>query len=335
MNAWLALTSALNQTMVDHAPGWTDRNDADPGTAMLEIMAYLAEGLRLHRGVVDDGSSVASRLLRALDADADPESIVVRVNGERWQRVRALADAEPGARVFTLDDATGVIAFGDGAHGRVPERGSTISARYRDAVGGEGNTSVTVRSTWPLPRRVCTIALCDEGTIRMEACVILHETWSGKKRPRFFAGRLLTTDTFVEEQEYHLGKHRQHLQTLHGSGVVHGLQVETGAGGETITVQPGLAIDGLGRELHVDEEVTVTVPSTSLSPAWIVVEYVERSVDPVPVSTDGSLEPSRIEEGHHIVVAIDSRVSGVAVARLIREQDGWRVDSSFLPARPH
>jgi hypothetical protein len=300
---------------------------------MLEIMAYLAEGLRAHRGVVDDGSSVASRIVHVLDAYDDPEPIVVRVNGERWLRVRTLADAGPDARIFTLDDATGVIAFGDGVHGRVPEWGSTIFARYRNQVGGEGNTSVIVRSTWPLPRRACTIALREEGTIQLEACVLLYESWSGKKRPRFFLGRLLTTDDFVEEHEYHMGKHRHHLQTLHGSGIVHGLQVETETGGETITVQPGLAIDGHGREIYVNESVTLTVPSESLSPAWIVVEYVERSIDPVPVSTDGSMEPSRIEEGCHIIVSSNCE-SGVAVARLIREQDGWRVDSSFVPARP-
>jgi hypothetical protein len=334
MNDWLALTTALNQTMVDHAPGWIARPDADPSITMLAIMAYLAEGLQSHRGVVNDASSVASRVVQALSAYDDPEPVVVRVNGERWQRVRTLADAEPDARIFTLDDATGVIAFGDGVHGRVPERGSTISARYRNEVGEEGNTSVTVRSTWPLPRRGYTIALREEGTIQLKACLILHESWSGQKRPRFFSGRRLTTDDFVEEQDYHLGKHRHHLQTLHGSGIVHGLQVQTRTGGETITVQPGLAIDGHGREIHVNEEVTLAVPSKSLSSAWIVVEYVERSVDPVPISTDGNMEPSRIEEGCRIIVASNSCESGVAVARLIREQDGWRVDSSFVPAHP-
>jgi hypothetical protein len=212
MNEWLALTKALNQTLVDHAPGWTDRNDADPGITMLEIMAYLAEGLRVHRGMVDNGSSVASRIVQLLAAYEDPGPIVVRVSGEQWQRVRALAETEPGAPVFTLDEATGVVAFGNGEHGRVPERGSMISVRYGDEVSQKGNASVTVRSTWPLPRRAWTIALREQGTVQLEAGVILHESWSGKKRPRFFLGRHLTADDFVDEQEYHLGKHRHHLQ---------------------------------------------------------------------------------------------------------------------------
>jgi hypothetical protein len=335
MNDWLTLAKALNRTMMDHAPGWTDRNDADPGITMLKIIAYLAEGLRLHRGALDDSSSVASQIVHALDPYDGAEPIAVRVNGERWQRVRSLAGAAPGARVFTFDEATGVITFGDGVHGRVPERGSTIFARYRDEVGEEGNTSVNVRSTWPFAPRAWMIRLREEGTIQLEACVILHEHWSGKKRPRFFAGRLLTSGDFVEEQEYHLGKHRHHLQMLHGSGIVHGLQVEAGTGGETIRVQPGLAIDRHGREIYVDAEVTFAVPSDFLSPTWIVVEYVERPADPVPAS-DGSVEsPSRLEEGCHIIVANDCSESGVAVARLIREQDGWCVDPSFVPKRPH
>jgi hypothetical protein len=105
-------------------------------------------------------------------------------------------------------------------------------------------------------------------------------------------------------------------------------------GGERIIVQPGLAIDSHGREIHINEELTITVPSASLSPAWVVVQYVERFVNPVPVSTDGSMEPTFIEEGCNIIVASSSCENGVAVARLVREQDGWRIDSSFVPARP-
>jgi hypothetical protein len=332
MNDWRALTQAVARTMAHLAPGWTDRNDADPGITLLEMLAYLAEGLQRERGVVDDGSSAASRIIQALDDYDHAEPIVVRVNGERWQHIATLADAQPEARVFTLDEATGTVTFGDGVRGRMPEPGSTISARYRRSGGAHGNESIAVRTAWPLPSRAYRISLREEGTVQLEACVILSENWSGRKRPRFFSGRLLTVDDFIEEQQYHLKKHRRHLQTLHGSGIVQGLRVE--AAGDTITIQPGLAIDGHGREIYLDEEVTLTVPSDSKSPAWIVVEYAERTVDPVPISTDGSTEASRIEEGCHVIVASGPCESGVAVARLIREQEGWHVDSSFLPARP-
>jgi len=56
MNEWLTLTDTLSHTMRVHAPGWTDRNDADPGITMLEMLAFLAEGLRYRRGIVVGGS---------------------------------------------------------------------------------------------------------------------------------------------------------------------------------------------------------------------------------------------------------------------------------------
>jgi hypothetical protein len=149
MSDLLPLTQALDRTMRDHAPGWTDRNDADPGITMLEILAYLAKELQFHRGPVAGGSGASSRIVQALDAYEDDDPIVVRVNGEQWERVRAIGDAPPDASVFTFDETTGIIAFGDGVHGRVPERGSTISARYQTGGGAEMRTSFTVRSTWP------------------------------------------------------------------------------------------------------------------------------------------------------------------------------------------
>ncbi len=333
MSDLLHLTTALARTMRDHAPGWTDRNDADPGITMLEMLAYLAEALQFRRGLVAGGSGAASRIVQAVDAYEDDEPIVVRVNGKRWERVRAIADAPPDAGVFTLDETTGVIAFGDGVHGRVPERGSSISARYRAGGGEREETSIAVRSTWPLAHREFRITLRDAGTLQLERCVMLYETGSAKKRTRFFSGKLLTADDLAAEQQYHLGNHRDHLRMFHGSGIVQGLQVETGTGGDTIVVRRGVAIDGEGREICLDADVTLTVPAGSQSPALILVEYAERPVDPVPVSTGGGTEPSRIEEACRIMIASDSGDRGVAVARIVQEQGGWRLDPAFVPAR--
>lgn len=68
MNDWLTLTEALSRTMRAHAPEWTDRNEADPGITMLEILAYLAEGLRFHVGAVPGGAPAAARIVEALSA---------------------------------------------------------------------------------------------------------------------------------------------------------------------------------------------------------------------------------------------------------------------------
>jgi hypothetical protein len=70
------------------------------------------------------------------------------------------------------------------------------------------------------------------------------------RRLNYFSGRLLTAEDFATEQSYWLGKHRSHGRHLHGSGIVCGLRVTpSGPGG--VTVEPGLAIDGLGREIVV------------------------------------------------------------------------------------
>jgi hypothetical protein len=232
--------------------------------------------------------------------------------------------------VFTLDESTGTIRFGDGVHGRIPEPGSTISARYRDGNSAEGN--IAVKAKWPLPQRDYRIAVREVGTIRLEACVILSECWSGKKRPRFFDGRMLTADDLQQDQQYHIGKHRHHLRTLHGSGVVDGLQVSVATGGTTISIEPGSAIDGEGREIYVCERVNLAIPLNTQSPAWIVVEYVERLIDPVTIAPEGA-EASRIEEGCNIVLASAESRDAVTIARLVREQNAWRVDTTFVPRR--
>ncbi len=134
-------------------------------------------------------------------------------------------------------------------------------------------------------------------TTDLETHVPLAESWSGTKRPNYFSGRLLSAGDLAEEQNYLLETHRRHLRTLHGFGIVLGLQVSADAQGETITIEPGLAIDARGREVQLNERLTLLVPKDTASPVLVAVEYSERFVDPVPVGQDATSEPSRIEEG--------------------------------------
>ena len=72
------------------------------------------------------------------------------------------------------------------------------------------------------------------------------------RRPRYFSGQLLTAEDFEAEQSYLLRGRRSDNRQLHGWGVVCGLGVRpSGSGG--VTVEPGLAIDGLGREIVVPD----------------------------------------------------------------------------------
>ncbi|WP_137939880.1 hypothetical protein [Chitinivorax sp. B] len=65
-------------------------------------------------------------------------------------------------------------------------------------------------------------------------------------------GMLLGVDDFVTDQAYHRGKARLHSAWLHGWGTVWGLAVSADLPSGEIRVEPGLALDGFGRELHVD-----------------------------------------------------------------------------------
>ncbi len=239
MHVSQALAEALNRTMASHAPGWTNRNDADPGVTILEVMAWLAEGLA-YRGRIEGGASAAKRTIAAL------------------------------ARLHSIPQETSVA---------------------------------------------------------------LAESWSGTKRPNYFSGKLLGTDDLTQEQNYFLDKHRRHLRTLHGYGIVQGLQAGVDETGVTIAIEPGLALDAYGREISLSEQLTITVPPGTPSPALVTVEYTERFVDPVPALDNEPAKPSRIEEGCQVALVKDPCDGCVVVARLINEQNGWRIDPAFAPAR--
>ena len=72
------------------------------------------------------------------------------------------------------------------------------------------------------------------------------------RRPTYFSGQLLTPEVLEAEQSYFLGGRRSDSRRLHGWGIVCGLGVTpSGSGG--VVIEPGLAIDGLGREIVVPE----------------------------------------------------------------------------------
>jgi hypothetical protein len=77
--------------------------------------------------------------------------------------------------------------------------------------------------------------------------------------PRYHFGMLLGVDDFETEQAYHRGKGRLHNAWLHGEGVVWGFRVDLDAERGEISVQPGLALDAAGRELHLAAAACVNV----------------------------------------------------------------------------
>lgn len=78
---------------------------------------------------------------------------------------------------------------------------------------------------------------------------------------RYATGRMLDASDFEAEQDYHLAARRRHQLGAHDWGIVEGLELEVlqgeGPTGRVVTLQPGFAVDGFGREIVVDAEQPV------------------------------------------------------------------------------
>lgn len=96
------------------------------------------------------------------------------------------------------------------------------------------------------------------------------------EQPHYFPGQLLTASALNGNLGTEWERRWTHNRALHGAGIVTGLTVSGETGAATLVVEPGHAIDPLGREL------ILTVPRTLQVPA-------------LPGSvTDGEVTPERV-----------------------------------------
>ncbi|MEH1867445.1 MAG: hypothetical protein V7K69_20880 [Nostoc sp.] len=81
------------------------------------------------------------------------------------------------------------------------------------------------------------------------------------ERLNYFTGQFLAERDFRAEQEYQIGKHRQHNRYLHGYGTVCGLKIvqhpNLDCRDRFVILEPGLALDCCGREIVVKEKVYI------------------------------------------------------------------------------
>ena len=85
-------------------------------------------------------------------------------------------------------------------------------------------------------------------------------------------GMLLGVEDFDTEQAYHRGKSRLHNAWLHREGVLWGLAVVVDPDHDELRVTRGLALDPAGRELHLDEDLCLSLP------AWLAALPAEERV---------------------------------------------------------
>lgn len=103
------------------------------------------------------------------------------------------------------------------------------------------------------------------------------------KRMNYFTGFFTTAEDWRAEQAYHREALKLHNRGLHRPGVMRevgdGLRVRA-AGGLTVEVLPGAAIDGAGNEIFLGQPRLLTVPTEGLTaPRVIYVALVYREVE--------------------------------------------------------
>jgi hypothetical protein len=159
------------------------------------------------------------------------------------------------------------------------------------------------------------------------------------ERPKYYAGQLLSLADLTAEQDYLIAKRRLHNRYLHGWGVVSGLGVAT-AGPSEVRIEPGLALDAVGNEILVCEQVRLTIPRTA-DLLFVVLEYAETETAPIPnpspTTTDDALIYTRIKEGYRLEL-VDAEPAGdqtgtshcelaqpLCIAKLSKGPKGWKV----------
>lgn len=172
----------------------------------------------------------------------------------------------------------------------------------------------------------------------MDSCATLE-------RVNYVTGQLLTASDLKAEQEYFLARLRRHNRQLHGWGVVRGLTVRTASSSEII-IEPGIAIDCAGNDIHVCTRLRYKIPK-KLRMHFVVLEYAETAISPVPIVSEapGVAEEvffARIQEGFRVDIVDSDPTSGhpskgpgtpgcgclhpICIARVKKGIQGWKVE---------
>jgi hypothetical protein len=107
------------------------------------------------------------------------------------------------------------------------------------------------------------------------------------KRLKYFTHQFLREQDFEAEQNYHIAMRRLHNRSIHGWGVVEGLAVRKKNERE-ITIDPGIAIDGQGREIILANQITRDLSSFERnSHTYITIAYDESLDDGDRYSSGG------------------------------------------------
>jgi hypothetical protein len=83
------------------------------------------------------------------------------------------------------------------------------------------------------------------------------------ERPAFFDGQQLTAEDLAAVQVFHRELLWLHQRSLHNWGIATGLALTGRRGDREVTLQPGYALDCVGRELVVSDVTTMPIPAVA------------------------------------------------------------------------
>lgn len=152
------------------------------------------------------------------------------------------------------------------------------------------------------------------------------------KRVHYFDHQFLKVHDFQAEQDYHISMRHRHNRLLHGRGVVEGLEVRQKSQRE-ITIEPGMAIDGSGKEIVVEGAITCQMVSVERNAhVYIVIRHKDRRDDADRYSSGGIEDHTRLTESFEIEERQDLSKDGtvVTLARVHLDQNGniLRIESN-------
>jgi hypothetical protein len=163
-------------------------------------------------------------------------------------------------------------------------------------------------------------------------------------RVNYFDRQFLRTQDFVDDQAYYLAMQRRHRIAEHVWGIVAGLEIAPPDKDQKVIVQPGVAVDGYGRELVLREGLTVPPDrfdelGTDVLECWLVYDRTEAEAASGGHAICGSdtLSPYRSEESGRVELLTPNRlvVPDPQDALLPRRQslDVLDEDRNFDPTR--
>ncbi|MFC6979433.1 hypothetical protein [Microbulbifer taiwanensis] len=149
-------------------------------------------------------------------------------------------------------------------------------------------------------------------------------------RLRYFDGEFLSTQDFIDEQNYHVDRQVRHEANLHAPGVLEGLDV-TQAGDTSVSISPGSALDASGNQVLLSDEdgngtpiegYTVELPENASDGDYIVdLLFIETATDPQSGSegdTRFTQDPKAVNGQGETMLAIGAslREGAVPLARV-------------------